>query len=288
MTICYRLFLVVSVVLVASSSLIAQIPNAGFESWTNGDPDGWTVTNSDPIFTITQTTSAHSGTYAAHGAVFDAGVGSTLAPIMFSGTSGNEGFPVDQRYGALHGFYKFSPTGGDRLFIEVIMQKDTAAIGVGMYLDTATVTTYREFVANISYVTGDVPDTGWIYIAVTPQSGPFTHLGTTFDIDDLSFGPATGVNDLPNGRPASYRLEQNFPNPFNPSTGIVYDLPEQSNVRLTVYNLIGQQVAVLVNEAQPAGRYKAIFDGSNLTSGMYFYHLSAGNFSQTKKMMLVK
>ncbi len=88
--------------------------------------------------------------------------------------------------------------------------------------------------------------------------------------------------------PVAYSLEQNYPNPFNPSTTIKYALPVSGNVTLKVYNLIGQEVASLVSEFQREGSYDVRFDASKLSSGVYFYSLSAGNFTQVKKMMFVK
>jgi hypothetical protein len=83
-------------------------------------------------------------------------------------------------------------------------------------------------------------------------------------------------------------LDQNYPNPFNPATVIRYSIPEQSKVTLKVYNLLGQEVATLVNEVQPAGHFVARFEGYSLATGVYFYRLEAGKFSETKKMLLVK
>jgi hypothetical protein len=88
--------------------------------------------------------------------------------------------------------------------------------------------------------------------------------------------------------PNNYTLEQNYPNPFNPSTVISYSLPSASNVKLIVYNTIGQTVNVLENGYKNAGNYSIQFNGGNLPGGIYFYRLEAGQFSQVKKMMLVK
>jgi len=90
-----------------------------------------------------------------------------------------------------------------------------------------------------------------------------------------------------------FTLEQNYPNPFNPVTTIKYSIPNNkennySSVQLKVYNLLGQEVATLVNEQQIPGLYKVKFDGSNLTSGIYIYKLRAGSFISTKKLMLLK
>ncbi|MCS6989586.1 MAG: T9SS type A sorting domain-containing protein [Chloroherpetonaceae bacterium] len=90
------------------------------------------------------------------------------------------------------------------------------------------------------------------------------------------------------GIPRTFELSQNYPNPFNPTTVIGYQLPVASEVRLKIYDMLGREVATLVNERQEAGRYQAQFNASGLASGVYFYRLQAGSFAETKKMMLVK
>lgn len=90
------------------------------------------------------------------------------------------------------------------------------------------------------------------------------------------------------GAPMSFALEQNFPNPFNPSTGIRYQLPSQSHVTLKVFDVLGREVATLVNEIMPAGTYEAIWDASGNASGTYIYRLEAGSFIQNRKMLLLK
>ncbi len=88
--------------------------------------------------------------------------------------------------------------------------------------------------------------------------------------------------------PKEYALYQNYPNPFNPSTVIRYDLPKAVRVTLKIYNLLGQEVVALVDEFQAAGRHLTGFDASRVPSGVYFYHLQAGNFVDTKKMLVLK
>ena len=88
--------------------------------------------------------------------------------------------------------------------------------------------------------------------------------------------------------PVSYELLQNYPNPFNPTTTIRYGLPSRSHVTLTVFNTLGQQVATLVQGEQETGYHEIRFDGSNLASGVYLYRLQAGDFVQTRKLLLVK
>jgi hypothetical protein len=88
--------------------------------------------------------------------------------------------------------------------------------------------------------------------------------------------------------PETYALEQNYPNPFNPSTTIRYSIPEAGYVSLRVYNLLGQEVAGLIDYEQAAGTYTVRFDGSSLSSGVYLYRIRCGNFVQVHKMMLLK
>jgi hypothetical protein len=88
--------------------------------------------------------------------------------------------------------------------------------------------------------------------------------------------------------PAAFALRQNYPNPFNPSTTISFDLPEPSAVRLTVYDMLGRRVAVLVDGVSEAGTHTVGFDATGHPSGLYFYKLDAGRFSDTRKMMIMK
>jgi hypothetical protein len=93
--------------------------------------------------------------------------------------------------------------------------------------------------------------------------------------------------------PIEFALEQNYPNPFNPSTTINYSIPEAGNVELKVYDILGNEVATLVNEYKSEGKYEVEFNSHsgevrNLTSGVYIYTLRTGNYIQTKKMLLLK
>jgi len=88
--------------------------------------------------------------------------------------------------------------------------------------------------------------------------------------------------------PLTFDLTQNYPNPFNPSTNIKFSVPEAGNVKLSVYNLVGEEVAVLVNGFSQAGTFEVTFDASNLSTGVYLYKLQSANSVQTKKMMLLK
>jgi hypothetical protein len=91
-----------------------------------------------------------------------------------------------------------------------------------------------------------------------------------------------------NGIPTEYNLSQNYPNPFNPTTSIQFAIPKESFVKLTVFNILGQEMKVLVNKNMSAGNYKINFDASRFNSGMYVYRIEAGDFVSVRKMLLVK
>ncbi len=96
------------------------------------------------------------------------------------------------------------------------------------------------------------------------------------------------VNNTSREVPYNYSLAQNFPNPFNPVTSIVYSIPKYSAVILAVYDALGKEVQTLVNERQRSGTYEATFDASSLSSGIYFYRLTADGYSETRKMVVLK
>jgi hypothetical protein len=96
------------------------------------------------------------------------------------------------------------------------------------------------------------------------------------------------VQPMTTGLPEGFSLDQNYPNPFNPATDVRYQLPVASSVKLVVYDLLGREVKVLVDEKKEPGRYEVQFVGSGLASGVYLYRLHAGTFTETKKLVLVR
>ena len=118
--------------------------------------------------------------------------------------------------------------------------------------------------------------------------------GTTLALSDVeqviqdNVSGTTGVSGLSSKMPDGYRLYQNLPNPFNPSTTISYEIPTSGNVNLKVYNITGSEIASLINGRQDAGKYSIDFNGGNLSTGIYFYRLVVNNYSKTRKMLLIK
>jgi len=130
------------------------------------------------------------------------------------------------------------------------------------------------------------------YIDSTAANGKFYIVAGTFGrgvwIRDISGDDPIGIHASSGNLPAKFSLYQNYPNPFNPISKIKYQIAKLSFVTLKVYDVLGREVATLVNEKRSPGTYEATFDGSNLATGVYFYKLTAGSFISVKKLVLLK
>jgi len=127
-------------------------------------------------------------------------------------------------------------------------------------------------------------------MSLATSSSGYLYAGTEGGIVFRSVNPTTivSVEEHSIEVPSLFLLEQNYPNPFNPSTTIKYALPKSSMVRLSVYDLLGREVTVLVNERREAGVHEARFDASGLASGVYLYRLQTGDVTHTKRSLLLR
>jgi len=117
---------------------------------------------------------------------------------------------------------------------------------------------------------------------------PTTDWTATLDTTCYRLDYLTGIDPWVNEIPTKYELYQNFPNPFNPVTLIKYDIPKSGLVTITLYDVLGKEISKLVNESMKPGRYEITWDGKNFASGSYFYKIVSGDFTDIKKMILVK
>lgn len=176
------------------------------------------------------------------------------------------------------------------------------------FTDAGVVGHVDELIGYVNRIASRKLDTPWHYQLNFPPKWPIpenlAYSNTTlqsagddgFAVGDLNWFPAqkaqwiTDVDETEqvSAVPTEYTLSQNYPNPFNPSTKITFSLPQRQNVSVKVYNVIGQLVATLANKEFEAGTHVVNFNASNLSSGIYFYTMNAGDYTITKKMMLVK
>ena len=136
---------------------------------------------------------------------------------------------------------------------------------------------------------GATPPSDGFFDATAVYVGAFGTEDWTAGWSRIHMSPVTSVKEIAADEiPSKFELSQNYPNPFNPSTTIRYAMPQAGNVKLTVYNMLGQQVTTLVNGYKQAGTYSVTWNASNLASGIYFYTLQTGAFVVSKKMILIK
>jgi hypothetical protein len=133
--------------------------------------------------------------------------------------------------------------------------------------------------------TDDTFSNGWIGAYVWDQ---LVSPCSLFIDDIYVISTTTGIQDTRSGLISCYDLYQNYPNPFNPLTKIKYQIPEKSFVALKVFDALGNEVMTLVNEEKVVGNYQVEFNAVGLPSGVYFYRIKAGDFLETKKMVLIK
>ena len=206
-----------------------------------------------------------------------ANIGSNL----FAGT-GNAGIFLSTDNGITwkavnNGITSFYPvyslvTSGSNLF--------AGTYGGGVYLSTDNGSNWTEVNEGLTFKSIQVLAVSGSYLfAGADQSGVWRR-----SLSEL----ITGINKKTEYLLFKFSLSQNYPNPFNPTTTISYQLPEKSIVTLKVYDILGREIAELVNESKEAGNYKVTFDASNLSSGIYYYQIKAGNFVQSRKMLLIK
>jgi hypothetical protein len=266
----------------------AQIPNPGFENWNDEySPVGWYTDNVEALgwITISQTGGgeSHSGTYAIRGEVISA---ATVAypPLAWTGN-----FLCSQRYAELTGWYEFSPLNGDILSVSILIYGHDGGYGNAIYIDQSA-SQFTQFSVPINYSeTGD-PDSAAIAIEILRRDTADVNVGSFYILDDLAFGSGASV---PEGLatqtiPTAFSLHQNYPNPFNSTTTIRYDVKQTGVVQLTVFDLLGREVAKLASGPHLAGSYTITWNAADLPSGIYLCVMKGRDFSQTRKVMLVK
>jgi len=205
--------------------------------------------------------------------------------------------------------YYFGVTSGSTATYNTTAPTTLAAGSVGLVIlkydivgNTADLYVFTDTTA---YPTSTLPNTSEVHLSsVTAFTPSCVYLrsqggssGTTVgcEIDGIRVAtywggglPTAVSSDVKGIKANEFRLEQNYPNPFNPSTSIAYNIPTSGTVKLSVLNVLGEEVMTLVNEEQNAGQHTANFNASHLASGVYMYRLTSGNYSVTKKMMLLK
>jgi hypothetical protein len=187
-----------------------------------------------------------------------------------------------------------TPLGSDRVRLEWRTLSETNNYGFEIQRKRNAETEFQTL--NNSFVPGHgttiIPHS-YAFTDSTASPGRWQYRLKQIDLDGtVHYAPSVTVDVLTDvdehSLPKEFALYQNYPNPFNPSTLVRYDIPASVHVTLKVYNLLGQEVATLVDETQRAGRYGVNWNASGFASGMYLYRLQAGSFVEVRKMAVVK
>ena len=214
-------------------------------------------------------------------------------PITYSTISDTTIFELVEENAGMHRLYRQSSDGSALwnsvfpLFRDMV---DTAAINRYRKLDSTQTSSfeiiYPAINPSVRYTLTFRKDSGITQLIV---HNILTMEGFERGNHELLGVTVTEMNDpSPADVPGQFVLFQNYPNPFNPSTTIKYEMPKPSDVRLSVFDILGREVSVLVNEKREAGVHEVRFDASKLASGVYFYRLHAGDFTLTKRLLLLK
>ncbi len=276
------IFAVLCSLVTSASAQTNFLNNPGFETWTNNLPALWTTDTA----AVTKSTTVKSGSFALKLKDYLL-FGLVAYPGMIT-----QGVHVTGTTFSLHGWYQLKSDSGDGVFFSVFASSAKSLVGAGSAEFYQTRSVYTAFAAAIYVGTSTTVDSCALSIMMMPDTSAAStgyHLGSYALIDDLVLdNTVTEVTGQAFTLPSDYQLSQNYPNPFNPATEIEFTIPAEHHVTLKVYSMMGQEIETLVDEELPQGRYKKAFDASRLSSGMYFYRIQAGNFSQVKKMTLVK
>lgn len=265
-----------SILLFISSISNAQdITNHSFEEWVIGAPIGWFG------FGIVQSPDAFQGNYSVRIDVLN----DNNVPLLIAGEV-VPGINISERYGSFIGYYKFNSNGNDVLKVDVIMGFNGDVLGIGS-AHFSEASNWIEFTVPITYSSTETPNDALIFFSITNDEGTAT-AGSNAVVDLVSFDEITSIEQVDVFSDDYFQLS-NYPNPFDASTTIAFELNKSAKVSLEVYNLTGRKVATLLkNEMRNSDKHEIHFDSSNLPSGLYFYILSIDDLMVTRKMNCIK
>jgi hypothetical protein len=253
-------------------------------------PANWSITATGTVYWTRNTVSSYGiGTGSAKFDFWSAASGTTqsLNSLTFGNTIANDTLRFDEAYApytsGTDSLILYSSTNAGSTFTRFATFWGNAAGGP---LNTAPTATSAFTPTSTQWATKKCAlPVGTNQVRFTSYSG----FGNNLYVDSICVkSTVSGVQNIFTGIPNVYKLDQNYPNPFNPVTKINFAMPKQGLVTLKVYDMVGREVATLINEVRNAGYYSADFNGMNFASGVYFYKLVANDFIDTKRMVLIK
>ncbi len=258
-------------ILVGAGTVTLNDNASSFSNWTTSNT--WNTTTSQFVSSPSSFTDSPTGNYGNNvnnSMTLSTAVNVSTTPVVF--------LSFWHRYATEPGF--------DFCYVEVSSNNGTTWQQVASYNGSMTTWTQQTF--DITQYAGASTQLK-LRFRLTSDAGV---VGDGWYVDDVKLtnycaGTPVGIGQN-TGIPMQYGLDQNYPNPFNPTTYIKFQLPEGGNVKITVFDILGKEVASLINEKMEAGYHNVEFNASNLASGLYIYKMESGDFTDVKKMMLIK
>lgn len=299
-----RLFTFLFLICLLVGTLTAQneVPNSGFETWiSETQPERWATGNNlggIVANAVTRTSTTSSGQFAARGEILESPItpGTPWLPSLWLGMISNTPAPISQNYTHLKGKFILQSAGQYQSHFQVtvnFLDENMLLTATGHTTISNDVSTFTEFEVAMDYES-DNNDNDAAYIQIIIDLGPSEDdpnfsIGSYYIVDDLELvGVTTSVGQLDYNLPQEFELRQNYPNPFNPTTRITFSIPESNNVKIDIFNLLGEKVATLVDGNLAAGNYATEWKAKNYPSGIYVYTITAGNYFESRKMTLLK
>ncbi len=306
-----KIIILFTVLIFISLKTNAQIPNSGFEVWENyPDPDNKNNVYQKPdkwIGFLPTSPSTYSFSIVQNLDNYPPGTGQYSLLVRSDITNGVDGvalsydslssdiswenippaFPISYRPTSLFLYYKYLPINGDSMRVVCNFYKNGVIIGGLEYNSPQVVQNWTQLEIPISYETSDIPDSATIILSTFCT---IQHDSSMLYVDNLSFdNPITSIGEgIRIYLPKNFDLMQNYPNPFNTMTIIKYSVSKTTLVTIKLYNVLGKEVATLLNEEKSPGNYAIKFNANDLPSGIYHYQMRANSFRETKRLILIK
>jgi len=306
-----KLIIIFTLLVFLSVESNAQIPNNGFENWENyADPANPSNIYQKPdqwIGLLPKSPSTFSFSIVQNSDNYPPGTGQYSMIVKTDSVNGVDGlaasydlfpsdltpqyfppaFPINYRPTSLFLYYKYFPVKGDSMRVAGYFYKNRVVIGGFEYISSQIVSEWTQLEIPINYNAPDIPDSATIILTTFNK---IQHDSSMLYVDNLSFdNPVTSIDEnLQVYLPENFILFQNYPNPFNARTIIKYSVYKTSPVTIKLYDIIGKEVATLLNEEKTPGDYTIEFDAEGLSSGIYYYQMHSKSFVDTKRLILMK
>jgi hypothetical protein len=268
--------LLVAICILPFAILKAQVPNGGFENWTSGNPDNWYNSNLTGIgIPVTQYTPGHTGICAKGQPVFSAILNDTLPPLLMSGTTPGNGFPISQAYATLEFYYQCNLTNADLFSATVVMyDAGNSPIGGGNEDMAASASGWTHKSISIGYSNSNPPAYAQISFTLLPDassSATQPSLSSTFLVDDVSLTGVAAVTEITGGN----NFATVFPNPAKDAVAVSVNNSVNGIADVVVYDLLGNVVKKF-SSAMTTTRYEQKFSVAGLPAGIYPVRITSG------------